>query len=108
MISYEDFKKLEIKIGTIVEAEKIEGSEKLVKLMVDLGEGEPRQVVAGIAVAYPNVEDLVGKYIPVLANLEPKQLMGLESQGMILAADNQGSPVLLHPDKEVSPGSTVK
>ena len=62
MISYDDFKKLEIRIGKIVSAEKIEESEKLVKLMVDLGEAEgPRQIVAGIALAYPNAGELVGK-----------------------------------------------
>lgn len=113
MISYDDFKKLEIKIGKIVQAEKIEGSEKLVKLMVDLGEdlpgqGEPRQVVAGIALAYPNVQDLIGKEIPVLCNLEPKELMGITSYGMILAADKEGTPMLLHPEQEIPPGSIVK
>ena len=108
MISYDDFKKLDIKIGKIVEAEKIEGSEKLVKLIIDLGEGELRQIVAGIALAYPNAVDLAGKHVPVLCNLEPKELMGYTSNGMILAADNQGSPVLLRPDQQVPPGSTVK
>ena len=109
MITYDDFKKLEIKIGKIVSAEKIEESEKLVKLMVDLGEETgPRQIVAGIALAYPDAGELVGKEIPVLTNLEPKTLMGYESNGMILAGDNEGKPTLLHPADEVPPGSVVK
>ena len=107
MISFEDFKKLDIKIGKILSAEKIPDSEKLIKLVVDDGEGE-RQLIAGIGEAYPDVEELVGKEIPILANLEPKKLMGEMSEGMILAADNEGLPVLIHPDKEIPPGSIVR
>jgi len=76
--------------------------------MVDVGEEEPRQIIAGIAKAYPNVAELIGKEIPVLTNLEPKELMGYQSQGMLLAADKEGSPVLLYPTEEVPPGSIVK
>jgi methionine--tRNA ligase beta chain len=108
MISYDDFKKLDIRIGKIIKAEKIEKSEKLLKLMVDLGEGELRQIIAGIALAYPDITELTGKEIPILANLEPKDLMGFTSYGMILAADNQGTPTLLNPGQEVPPGSTIK
>lgn len=107
-ISFEEFKKLDIRIGKIVEAKAIEESEKLVKLQVDLGEGEPRQIIAGIKLAYPNIQELVGKEIPILANLEPKTLLGYTSYGMLLAADNSGLPVLLHPGEDVSPGSIVK
>ena len=107
MISIDDFKKLEIKIGKIIAAEKVEGSSKLLKLLFDFG-SEQRQILAGIAQAYPDVSLLIGKQIPVLVNLEPKMLMGQESQGMILAADSNGEPVLLHPDKEVLPGSIVR
>lgn len=106
MISYEDFKKLDIRIGKVVKAEKIEGADKLLRLEVDLG-GEVRQIVAGIALAY-RPEDLEGKEIPILANLEPRTLRGVESQGMLLAADNGGMPVLFSPDTEVPPGSVVK
>ena len=105
MITYEDFAKLDIKIGTIVNAEKVEGADKLLKLQVDLGE-EKRQVVAGIAEWY-SPEDLVGKQVPVLTNLEPRKLRGVESQGMILAAGDR-TAVLLHPDKKVSSGAKVK
>src|SRR3989344_4214613 len=107
MVSFDDFKKLEIKIGKIIAAEKVEGSSKLLKLLFDFG-SEQRQILAGIAQAYPDVSLLIGKQIPVLVNLEPKMLMGQESQGMILAADSNGEPVLLHPDKEVLPGSIVR
>ncbi len=84
-ISYEDFKKVEIKIGKILSAEKIEKSEKLLKLSVDFAEGAPRQIVSGIAKYFPEVEKLVGKKVAFVTNLEPKPLMGLESNGMILA-----------------------
>ena len=108
MITYEDFMKLEIKIGTIKSAERVEGADKLVKLIMDMGEGdENRQLVAGIA-EYYEPEKLIGKQIPVLVNLEPKEFRGLESQGMILAADVDGKAILLHPDNEIKPGSNVR
>jgi methionine--tRNA ligase beta chain len=106
-ISFDDFKKVEIKIGKVMAAERVEGSEKLVRLEVDLGEESLRQIVAGIGKAY-SPEDLVGKETPVVVNLEPRKLMGLESQGMILAADNNGEPVILHPGKDVPPGAAIK
>ena len=104
-ITYEDFKKLEIKIGTIVEAEKVENADKLLKLIVDLG-SEKRQIVSGIAEWY-TPEDLIGKQIPILANLEPRMLRGVESQGMILAAGAEGKPILLHPADNIENGSIV-
>lgn len=106
MATIDDFQKLAIKIGTIRSAEKIEGSSKLLKLDVDLGH-EKRQILAGIGEKY-KPEDLKGKQIPILANLDPRMMMGLESQGMILAADINGDPVLLHPDKKVANGATVR
>jgi methionine--tRNA ligase beta chain len=102
----DDFNKLSIKIGTIRSAEKVEGSSKLLKLDVDLGH-ERRQILAGIGEKY-DPKDLKGKQIPVLANLEPRKLMGLESNGMILAADINGEPVLLQPDEKVANGTTVR
>ena len=106
MITFEDFKKLEIKIGKILSAEKIPEADKLIKLEIDLGT-EKRQVVAGIAQFY-EPDYLIGKEIPVVVNLETKKLKGVESQGMILAASVEGTPVLLCPEKEVPPGSIVK
>lgn len=106
-ISFEDFAKLEIKIGKILSAEKVEKSEKLLKLQVDFG-SEQRQVLSGIAQFY-QPEDVVGKECPFIVNLEPRTIMGLESQGMIMAADpGDGSAVLLHPDKDTIPGSKVR
>lgn len=106
MISFDEFKKLEIKIGKILSAERVEGSDKLIRLEIDLGE-EKRQIVAGIGLYYDPLS-LPGKEIPVIANLEFRKLLGVESQGMMLAAEGDGRPVLLHPEKEVSPGSIVK
>ena len=105
MIKFEDFQKLDLRVGKIVEAEKVEGSEKLIKLKVDIG-GEERQLVAGIGKVY-SPEDLIEKEIIVVANLEPKVLFGIESQGMLLAAEDGDTVSLLMPDKEVKPGSRV-
>ena len=104
-ISFEEFKKLDIRVGKILEVEPIKGSEKLLKLKVDIG-GEKRQIIAGIAKVY-KTDELVGKNFVVLANLEPKKLMGLESQGMVLCADAGEGPVCLTPIKEVPPGTKV-
>ncbi|KKT79058.1 MAG: hypothetical protein UX24_C0020G0005 [Candidatus Giovannonibacteria bacterium GW2011_GWB1_45_9b] len=106
MISYTDFLKIDLRVAKILSAERVEGSEKLVKLEVSLGE-ENRQIIAGIGKVY-QLESLIGKEIVVVANLEPRKLMGLESQGMLLAADNEGRPILLGPDAEVPAGSIVK
>lgn len=111
MITYDDFAKLDIRIGTIVSADEVEGADKLLKLMIDVGEDTPRQILAGIK-EYIDREYLVGKQIPVLVNLEPRTLRGLESQGMILAASNETDDkkilALLHPHKELPSGSSVK
>lgn len=105
-ISFEEFQKLDIRIGKVVKAEKIKKSKKLMRIQVDIG-GEVRQVVAGIAEDY-SPEEITGKLVPVLVNLKPAKLMGVESRGMILAADVNGKPVLLHPDKEIPEGSKIR
>jgi methionine--tRNA ligase beta chain len=105
-ISYEDFAKLDIKIGTIKQAEPHPNADKLIILKIDEGKDELRQLVAGIKESY-NPEEIIGKQIVFLANLEPKELRGEISNGMILAADDN-KPVLLIPEKEVSNGSSVK
>ena len=106
MIPYDDFKKVELKIARITEAEEVAGAEKLLKLQIDLG-GEKRQIVAGIKKSY-QAKDLIGKEIVVVVNLEPRMVMGIESNGMLLAASDDSGPVLLRPDKDVLPGSGVK
>ena len=106
MISYDDFTKLDIKIATIESASKVEDADKLIKLIVDLG-GEKRQLVAGIAENH-SCEELIGKQIPVLTNLEPKEIRGVLSHGMILAVDEKKNAILLHPEKNVENGSIVR
>jgi methionine--tRNA ligase beta chain len=107
MITYEEFKKLDIRIGKVVSAERIPDSLKLVKLMIDFGT-EQRQILAGIAEFFPDLSVLPGKEMPFIINLEPRKMRGFESQGMMLAADTAGRPVLLHPGEDVPPGSIVK
>ncbi len=105
VMTIDEFKNVDLRIGKIIAAERVEGSEKLVKLQVDTG--EPRQLVAGIGKSYAP-EDLVGKQIVVVTNLEPRKLMGVLSQGMLLAAHGEGGePVILMPDHEVAPGSQI-
>ncbi len=108
MITIDEFKKAEIKIGKVISAERIEGADKLLKLTFDVGESEPRQVLSGIAETFPEPEVLIGKEIPVLLNIEPREMRGLTSYGMIIAADIDGKAVLLTPENEVSPGTEVK
>ncbi|RSN69045.1 methionine--tRNA ligase subunit beta [Candidatus Korarchaeum cryptofilum] len=104
-VPFSDFKKLDIRIGEIIEADRIEGSRKLVRLVVDLG-SERRQLVAGIAEFY-EPKDLIGRQIVVVTNLERRKFMGVESQGMMLAAVVNGRPVLIEPEEKVPPGTPV-
>jgi len=104
-ISFEEFKKLDIRVGKILSADNMIGSEKLLKLYVDVG-SEKRQIIAGIAKVY-DPDELIGKSFVVLVNLEPRKLMGFESQGMILCADTDEGPVCLVPIKEVPPGTKI-
>lgn len=106
MIKLEDFKKLDIKIGKVLSAEKIKGSDKLIRLKIDLGK-EIRQIIVGMAEFY-EPDYFLNKELVILTNLESKKFMGIESQGMVLAVDADGKPVLLVPEKEVSPGSIVR
>jgi len=106
-IKLEDFKKLEIRIGKVVSAEKVPEADKLIRFVFDLG-NEKRQIVAGMADFFSNPSELVGKEMPILVNIEPRKFLGHESHGMIIAADVEGKPVLLHPEKEVPSGSTVR
>lgn len=137
MASIEEFKAIEMRVGTILSAEKVEGADKLLRLMVDFGprvkpaleahgggvphenapsakesevapeERDIRQILSGIAQWY-HPEDLVGKQCPFVTNLAPRVIRGLESNGMILAVGVGESAVLLHPDKPVEPGSALR
>lgn len=106
MIKFEEFQKVDLRVAKVVEAERVKGTEKLVKLQIDLGK-EQRQLVAGLADTY-RAETLVGREIAVVVNLEPRTIFGLESQGMLLAASCDEEPVLLRPDKEVGPGAKIR
>ena len=105
-ITYDDFMKVELRVATIKAAEDIPKSSKLVKLTVDLGD-EQRTIVAGIRKSYAP-DQLVGRQVVIVANLQPAKLMGVESQGMVLAASQDGDAVLLHPEHEVPAGTRVK
>lgn len=108
MITYDDFSKIEIKIGKVINAEKVPETDKLLKLEVDFGEGENRTIVSGIAHAI-SPEDIIGKEVPFVTNLEPRTIRGIESNGMIMVAiDEMDNPVLLNPTKEIPPGSVVR
>jgi methionyl-tRNA synthetase len=106
LISIDRFKKVRLRVATVRAAEPVPKSKRLLKLTVDLGD-ETRTVVAGIATAY-KPEEVVGKQVVLVANLEPATLMGVESQGMVLAATADGAPVLLHPGQPVPPGTEVR
>ena len=108
VIEFEDFAKVDLRVGRVISAERVEGSRKLIKMIVDLG-GEQRQILAGLAKWY-KPEEFVGKYVVVVANLKPKRMAGLVSQGMLLATceeGEEGRPVLLTVEGPVKPGARV-
>ncbi len=105
-LSYKDFKKLDVRIGTVKTAEKVEGSDKLFKLMVDCGEDDPRQILSGLVDWY-TAEELIGKVIPVLVNLKPAKIFGQMSYGMLLAAEIGEVCVLLTTDRVIQNGARI-
>ena len=107
-ITYDDFAKLTIVIGTITVVEEVPDSNKLLKLTVDVGEENPRQILSGIKRYFTDPQILVGVQTPFLINLESKVIAGLESQGMILAASNETDFSLLTVSQPLSPGARIK
>lgn len=111
-VTLEEFQKVELKIGKIAAAERVAGSEKLLKLQVDLGgpdleHPDVRQIISGIAKQYAP-EDLIGKEVTLVVNLESRMMMGMASQGMMLCAHGEdGEPVVLLPEKPVPPGAEI-
>jgi methionine--tRNA ligase beta chain len=105
MISIDEFRKVELKVATIKSAEAHPNADKLMVLQIDLG-SEQRQICAGIR-NYYTAEELVGKQIVVVANLETAKLRGLDSQGMLLAASDEGRVIILTPEKSVQAGAKV-
>lgn len=108
LIGYDDFAKVDLRVGLVRSAEKVPKADKLLKLSVDVGEAAPRTIVAGIAAAYPDPEALVGKRIVVVANLEPRALRGITSHGMLLAAGEAPDLALVMVGEGIAPGAKVK
>lgn len=108
MVNIDDFAKLDLRIIKVLEATRMEGSDKLLKLKVDIGNSEERQILSGIGKSY-SPEDIIGIELVAIVNLEPRMMMGEESQGMILATgDNLENITLISPIKEVDPGSSIR
>ena len=106
-IKFEDFVKVEIRVAEVKEVAKVEGSDKLLKFRLDAGDGQDRQILSGIAKYYPNEQELVGKKVQIVANLKPRKMMGLLSQGMILSAEHGDNLTLLTVDPSVPNGSQI-
>ena len=104
MATIDDLQKIEVKIGTVLRAERVPDTDKLLRLMVDLGEDNPRQIVSGIS-AYTTPEALVGRQLAFVANLEPRTIRGLESNGMLFAVGSEETFSFLVPDRPVPPGT---
>ncbi len=122
-VSYEEFKKMDMRVGTIRSVEPVPDTDKLLKCMIDFGETEEvgeegeekttipklRQIVSGIREFYPEYEKLVGKQVLYIVNLEPRKIKGFESNGMLMAVDGKdGNPVFLIPEVEVDSGTKVR
>ena len=109
MISYEDFSKVEIRVGKILSAEKVPDTDKLLKLFVSFAEENPRQIVSGIALYFPDPGVLVGKKCMFVANLEPRTIRGFESNGMLFAVSTEdGKFSLLEPNQDIPEGTKAK
>ena len=129
-VTYDEFKKMDMRVGTIRAVEPVEGTDKLLKCQIDFGEFEEvargetgaetaeavsapkpklRQIVSGIREFFPDLEKLIGKQVLYIVNLEPRTIRGVESQGMLMAVDGKdGKPVFLTPEVEVNPGARVR
>lgn len=114
-VTYEEFKKMDIRLGTIREVEPVPETDKLLKFQIDFNEKDEegnsklRQIVSGIHEYYPEFENLIGKQVLYIVNLEPRVIKGIESEGMLMAVDGiDGKPVFLVPEVPVSVGSRVR
>ncbi|MDP2648663.1 MAG: hypothetical protein U1D26_00070 [Patescibacteria group bacterium] len=110
-LTYDDFAKLDIRIGTVIAAERVPDTDKLIKCTVDFGSlpdglGE-RTIVSGIA-EWKESEDLVGKQFPYIVNLSPRMLRGVESRGMLLAASDEGGVAMISPERPLPPGTKLR
>ncbi len=108
-VSYDEFKKMDIRVGTIRAVEPVPETDKLLKCMVDFGETELRQIVSGIHEFYPEYDKLIGKQVLYIVNLEPRTIKGIQSNGMLMAVDGlDNKPVFLISETEVNAGSKVR
>lgn len=114
MINYDDFAKVEIRIGEVLSIEIVEGADKLLRCIVNVGDVDaegnmvPRQILSGIREYFEDPQVLVGKKFPYVVNLEPRTIRGFESHGMILAASHEGTLALLAPTADIPPGTKIK
>lgn len=114
MINYDDFSKIEIRIGEVLSVEVVEDADKLLRCMVDVGDIDadgnkvPRQILSGIREYFEDPQVLVGKKFPYITNLEPRTIRGFESQGMILAASHERTLALLAPTNDIPAGTKIK
>lgn len=112
-ISFEEFSKIEVRVGTVCSAERVPETDKLLRLMVDFGEVSPqgertsRQIISGIAAYAPEPEPLIGRQLAFVTNLEPRTIRGLESNGMLFAIGSDETFAFLTPDRDVPPGTSA-
>lgn len=107
MIDIDDVLKVDVKVGTVLSAEVVPDTEKLLRLMVDVGEEEPRQIVSGIQAYVSDPQSLVGRQLAFVTNLKPRRLRGLESNGMLFAVGSDDTFAFLTPDRPVPPGTSA-
>ena len=107
MINYEDFQKLDMRLGKVLVAEAVPDSDKLIRFELDFGEDKPRQILSAIREWYTEPEQLIGKMMLFVVNLEPRMIRGLESQGMLMAV-GEDRPIFLIPEESVAPGAKVR
>ena len=103
-VSFEEFSKMDLRVGKIIKAERVAGSKNLIRMLIDVGESENRQAVAGIAQHY-SPQEIEGKQVAVIANLKPRRMFGIESNVMILAAEDENTVSILLSDRPVNVGS---
>jgi len=108
MITFDDFKKIEMRIGEVLSAERVEGSPKLLRLSVNFAEETPRQVISGVGKYFPDLAVLIGKRYSFVTNLEPRPIMGFESQAMIIAASNESDIAFFEVPNTIAPGTLLK
>lgn len=110
LINFDDFQKLDLRVGKIIKVEEIEGADKLYKLSVDLGSKIGKRTICAGLKQYYSKEDLKGKKIILLVNLAPREMRGIESQGMLLAAvsEDESEVVLISPEKDIEVGAKIR